>query len=195
MHYVSTSRRGARPGRPLVPCDKLATRLARAQLVPVPATSPARPTTAVPAGARLLGDAVSVESGVATVNLISSRLSAGEANRQNLWAQFVSTLTQDTGVTRVALSVNGVPVDLDGLDGTGGHASPRSGSARLQPLPLPGRSCAAVTTSSSSTRPALGEQEPRQPAGVPHLPAGAAGLPPPRALGRRHGAGRGRPRR
>ncbi len=77
--------------------------------------------TAVPAGTRLLGDAVSIDAGVATVNLISEeKLSAGENTRQNLWAQFVSTLTQDTGVSRVDLSVNGVPVNIGGLDGPAG---------------------------------------------------------------------------
>ena len=100
VHYVSTSRRALVPDTRWFPVDKLATRLARAQLVPVPPHLADASVTAVPAGARLLGDAVSIDSGVATVNLLSNtKLSAGESTRQNLWAQFVSTLTQDTGVT------------------------------------------------------------------------------------------------
>ena len=114
VHYVSTSRRAVVPDVLWFPVDKLATRLARAQLLDVPAHLAGAATTAVPAGARILGDAVSVDAGVATVNLISSRLQPGEATRENLWAQFVSTLTQDPSVARVSLFVDGVPVDLAG---------------------------------------------------------------------------------
>ncbi|HET6966798.1 MAG TPA: GerMN domain-containing protein, partial [Ornithinibacter sp.] len=120
VHYVATSRRGLVPDVRWFPADKLATRLARAQLTEVPGHLTGTAVSAVPAGARLLGDAVSVDAGVATVNLISDRLLPGEANRQNLWAQFVGTLTQDSEVARVALAVNGVPVDLAGLDRTAG---------------------------------------------------------------------------
>ena len=77
VHYVSTSQRALVPDTRWFPVDKLATRLARAQLVPVPAHLADAAVTAVPAGARLLGDAVSIESGVATVNLIS-----GQAGRR-----------------------------------------------------------------------------------------------------------------
>ncbi len=118
VHYVSTSRRATVPDVRWFPLDRLASRLARAQLDPVPDHLVGAGTTAVPAGSRLLGDAVSVDAdGVASVNLVASRLAPGEVTRQNLWAQFLTTLTQDTSVSAVALAVDGVPVDLDGIDG------------------------------------------------------------------------------
>ena len=163
VHYVSTSRRAVVPDVRWFPLDKLATRLARAQLLEVPAHLRGSATTAVPAGARILGDAVSVDSGVATVNLISSRLPPGEATRENLWAQFVSTLTQDNSVSRVSLSVDGVPVDLAGLDDSAGSL-PEVGFTPLPPdvlaRPVVRRGDQVVALDPA----ALGEQEPRQPA-------------------------------
>lgn len=162
LHYVSTSRRALVPDVRWFPSDKLATRLARAQLAAVPAHLRGAATTAVPAGARLLGDAVSVDTGVATVNLISSRLGPGEATRQSLWAQFVGTLTQDTSVNRVALSVDGVPVDLAGLDASAGTLAevgfPTPPGATL-PAPVVRRGNDVVGFDPAST-----EQDPRQPA-------------------------------
>ena len=162
VHYVATSRRGLVPDVRWFPADKLATRLARAQLAGVPAHLTGTVVTAVPAGARLLGDAVSVDSGVATVNLISDRLLPGEANRQNLWAQFVGTLTQDSEVARVALTVNGVPVDLSGLDQTAGTLA-EVGFTSPPPVSLARpvvRRGDAVTVFDPGT---LGEAEPREP--------------------------------
>ncbi|MFQ6172833.1 LpqB family beta-propeller domain-containing protein [Oryzobacter sp. R7] len=162
LHYVSTSRRALVPDVRWFPSDKLATRLARAQLAAVPVHLRGAATTAVPAGARLLGDAVSVDSGVATVNLISARLGPGEALRQNLWAQFVGTLTQDASVNRVALSVDGVPVDLAGLDASAGtlaevgFATPPGAAL---PAPVVRRGNDVVGFDPAST-----EQDPRQPA-------------------------------
>ena len=170
VHYVSTSRRAMVSDVRWFPVDKLATRLARAQLDPVPDHLVGAATSAVPAGARLLGDAVSVESGVATVNLISSKLSAGETNRQNLWAQFVTTLTQDTSVARVALSVNGVPVDLQGIQGSAGTLSEIGFSVPdgiTLARPVARRGDAVVVYDPA----ALGEQEPREPAGARSYPS------------------------
>ena len=195
VHYVSTSQRALVPDTRWFPVDKLATRLARAQLVPVPAHLADASVTAVPVGSRLLGDAVSIDSGVATVNLLSNtKLSAGETTRQNLWAQFVSTLTQDTGVSRIVLSVNGVPVNIGGLDGSAGTlaevgfttpARPRAGATGRAPRRRRGR-----------VRPGHARRRRAPPArGVRQLPAGAAHLPPARAVGRRRRGRRGRPRR
>jgi hypothetical protein len=118
LTYISTSQRATVPDVRWFPLDKLATRLARAQLDPVPGYLEGAAATAVPEGARLLGDAVSVdESGLATVNIVGPRLGPEESTRQDLWAQFITTLNQDLSVTRVALSVNGTPVDVVGLDG------------------------------------------------------------------------------
>ncbi len=163
VHYVSTSQRSLVPDTLWFPVDKLATRLARAQLVPVPPHLDDTAVTAVPAGTRLLGDAVSIESGVAAVNLISEeKLSAGENTRQNLWAQFVSTLTQDTEVNRVELSVNGVPVNLGGLDGPAGTLAEVGFSTPPEPAPVQPvvRRGDDVVVFDPST---LGDAEPRQP--------------------------------
>ena len=163
VHYVSTSQRALVPDTRWFPVDKLATRLARAQLAPVPAHLADATVTAVPDGARLLGDAVSIDSGVATVNLISNtKLSAGETTRQNLWAQFVSTLTQDTGVSRIALSVNGVPVNIGGLEGSAGTLAEvgfntETGPVLARPVVRRGDD---VTVFDPTT---LGDAEPRQP--------------------------------
>ena len=170
VHYVSTSRRTVVPDVRWFPVDKLATRLARAQLLDVPAHLRGAATTAVPAGARILGDAVSVESGVATVNLISNRLQPGQATRENLWAQFVSTLVQDSSVARVSLFVDGVPVDLTGLDDSAGSLSevgftPPPPVALARPVLRRGSDVVVLDPA------ALGEQEPRQPApGGPSFP-------------------------
>ena len=164
VHYVSTSQRALVPDTRWFPVDKLATRLARAQLQPVPEHLDDAAVSAVPAGARLLGDAVSIESGVATVNLLSvDPLTAGENTRQNLWAQFVSTLTQDTGVSRVELSVNGVPVNVNGLDGPAGALADIGFTTPAAPVlarPVVRRGDDVVAFDPST----LGDQEPRQPA-------------------------------
>ncbi|MBM6405989.1 GerMN domain-containing protein [Phycicoccus sp. CSK15P-2] len=118
VHYVSSSRRALVPDVRWFPLDRLATRLALAQLQPVPQHLEGAAVSAVPAGARLLGDAVSVENGVATVDLISSAIDVGQTTRQNLWAQFIRTLTQDSSVIAVRVAVDGVPVELDGIQGS-----------------------------------------------------------------------------
>ena len=166
VHYVSTSRRALVPDVRWFPGDKLATRLARAQLAAVPPYLAGTATTAVPRGARLLGDAVSVDAGVATVNLISDRLLPGEATRQDLWAQFVASLTQDTEVTRVALAVDGVPVDLTGLDESAGTLAEvgfpgPSAPAPRRPVVRRGDDVTVLDPA------ALGDAEPRAPTGAP----------------------------
>jgi Sporulation and spore germination len=170
VHYVSTSRRSLVADTRWFPVDKLATRLARAQLGAVPPQLVDAAVTAVPPTARLLGDAVSIQSGVAVVNLINGKLAAGEATRQNLWAQFVSTLTQDTGVNRVELSVDGVPVNLGGLDGSAATLAEVGFSTPTAPplaRPVVRRGDDVVAFDSST----LGDQEPRQPvASVDHPP-------------------------
>lgn len=117
IHYVSLSRRAMVPDVRWFPLDRLAPRLAKAQLDPVPDYLAGAAVSAVPARARLLGDAVSVKDSVASVNLISSQLAPGQATRQNLWAQFVTTLTQVPDVSAVLLAIDGLPVDLDGIEG------------------------------------------------------------------------------
>ena len=178
VHYVSTSRRALIPDVRWFPVDRLATRLARAQILPLPEHLTGAAVTAVPNGARLLGDAVSIDAGVATVNLISSKLAPGQTTRQNLWAQFVATLIQDPAVTRVALSVDDVPVNLLTLDGSAGTLA-EVGFTPLPPVvlaaPVVRRGDEVVVFDPNS----LGDQEPRQPAGqraYPSVPVGFSRL-------------------
>ena len=163
VHYVSTSQRGLVSDTRWFPVDKLATRLARAQIDPVPAYLADAAVTAVPAGTRLLGDAVSIDSGTATVNLIQGKLGPGETTRQNLWAQFVSTLTQDAAVSRVELSVDGVPVNLAGLGESAGTLAEVGFSTPAEPTPVRPvvRRGDDVVVFDPST---LGDAEPREPA-------------------------------
>lgn len=163
LHYVSTSRRALVSDTRWFPVDRLATRLARAQLVQLPAHLEGAAVSAVPVGARLLGDAVSIESGVATVNLISGKLGPGETTRQNLWAQFVSTLTQDSAVRRVELSVGGVPVNLARLDGSAGTLAEVGFTTPPAPAlarPVVRRGDEVMVFDPST----IGDAEPRQPA-------------------------------
>ena len=178
VHYVSTSRRALIPDVRFFPVDRLATRLARAQVLPLPEHLTGAAVTAVPTGARLLGDAVSIDAGVATVNLISSKLAPGQTTRQNLWAQFVATLVQDPAVTRVALSVDDVPVNLLSLDGSAGTL------AEVGFTPLPPAALAAPVVRRGDEVVVfdpnrLGDQEPREPAdqrAYPRVPVGFSRL-------------------
>ncbi len=169
VHYVSTSAQDVVPDVRWFPLDKLATRLARAQLDAVPDYLTDAATTAVPTGSRLLGDAVSVDGGVATVDLISSKLEPTPTARQDLWAQFIATLTQDTAVSRVSLSVEGVPVDLPGISGSAGSLA-EIGFPSSPPLsdvpPVVRRGSEVVAF--DTTR--LGEPDPREPEGAGDYP-------------------------
>lgn len=113
VHYVALDRRTLIEDRRWFPVDHITSRLARAQLAPVPADLQGVATTAVPPGTRLAADSVRVVGGVATVEL-SVRPRADQTERQNLWAQFVATLTQDPSVVSVTLQVDGSPIDLPG---------------------------------------------------------------------------------
>ncbi|MGB7820097.1 MAG: GerMN domain-containing protein [Ornithinibacter sp.] len=173
VHYISTSAQDVVPDVRWFPLDKLATRLARAQLDPVPDYLADAASTAVPVGSRLLGDAVSIDGGVATVDLISGQLEPTPTARQDLWAQFVATLTQDTAVTRVSLSVEGVPVDLPGLNGSASSLTqvgfpPSPTRSNTPPVVRRGSEVVAFDT----TR--LGEPDPREPEDAGDYPQVAA---------------------
>lgn len=114
VHYVLNDRRALVEDLRWFPLDRLTSRLARAQLEAVPADLAGVASTAVPSGARLAADSVSVTYGVATVEL-STRLPADQTLRQNVWAQFVATLTQDPSVISVALRADGASIDLPGV--------------------------------------------------------------------------------
>lgn len=179
VHFVSTSLRRTVPDVRWFPLDRLATRLARAQLLPLPGYLEGAAVTAVPEGARLLGDAVSVENGVASVNLISTPLAPGEPTRQDLWAQFVSTLTQDPSVTAVRLAIDGVPVDLAGVQGSVssltriGFPAPEPDTSLAKPVVRRGDQV-SVFDPELVTR--EGGRAPEAPVPFPDIPAGYTGL-------------------
>jgi hypothetical protein len=119
IHYVSTS------GRRLVPDVRwfsvgkgLATRLARAQLGPVPGYLEGAVRSDIAVGTRLTVDAVPLDNGVATVDLTATKQGGEPVRRQNLWAQFFATLSQVPGVSRIALKVEGSDLDLPGVEQT-----------------------------------------------------------------------------
>ncbi|NNM46344.1 LpqB family beta-propeller domain-containing protein [Knoellia koreensis] len=109
----------------------LATRLARALLAGVPAYLNGAVRTDVPAGTRLAVDAVTIDSGIARVDLSTKGLGSDPERRQNLAAQFYNTVTQAPGVDRVALElegadlqVPGAPREIDSLASLGFGARP-----------------------------------------------------------------------
>ncbi|MDF2146417.1 LpqB family beta-propeller domain-containing protein [Knoellia sp. p5-6-4] len=117
IHYISSFERRMVPDVRWFSVGKgLATRLARAQLSPPPAYLLGAARSDVPVGTRLTVDAVPVEGGVATVDLTATKPGGDPVRRQNLWAQFVATLTQIPEVNRVALRVEGSTLDLPGVE-------------------------------------------------------------------------------
>lgn len=111
VYYVARDRRSLIPDVHWLPLDHLPSRLARAQLSPVPVHLDGVADTAVEAGTRLTADSVTVVSGVATVDL-SSRPATDRRARENLWAQFAATLTQDPSVIGVVVQVGGAVLEL-----------------------------------------------------------------------------------
>lgn len=93
----------------------LATSLARAQLQPPPAYLAAAVDTGIPPGTILSVDAVSVENGLATVDLSSRALDADADHRRMMWAQFLTTLSQSPSVRRLTIQVAGAKLDLPGI--------------------------------------------------------------------------------
>jgi hypothetical protein len=117
IHYVSTFDRSLVPDVRWFSVGKgLATRLARAQLGSPPAYLRGAVRSDVPVGTRLTVDAVPVDNGVATVDLTATKPGGDPVRRQNLWAQFVATLSQVPQVDRVALKVEGSDLDLPGVE-------------------------------------------------------------------------------
>jgi hypothetical protein len=117
IHYLSATERRLVPDVRWFSVGKgLATRLARAQLSAPPAYLQGAVRSDVPAGTRLTVDAVPVDRGVATVDLTATKPGGDPVRRQNLWAQFVATLTQIPEVNRVALRVEGSDLDLPGIE-------------------------------------------------------------------------------
>ncbi|WP_338748273.1 GerMN domain-containing protein [Janibacter alittae] len=90
--------------------DQMATRLTRAQLGSIP--SYLREAVSSDIGARLAVDAVPVRSGAAIVDLESESVADDATARKRLAAQLVATLMSLPGVTEVAISLSGAPLDL-----------------------------------------------------------------------------------
>ncbi|MBP6997036.1 MAG: GerMN domain-containing protein [Phycicoccus sp.] len=113
VHYVARDRRALINDVRWLPIDHLASRLARAQLSPVPDYLAGVATSAIPSDTRLTANSVTVLDGVAMVDL-ETRAPTDEVTRENLWAQFVGTLTQDPRVAGVVITIAGAPVELVG---------------------------------------------------------------------------------
>ncbi|KGN36982.1 GerMN domain-containing protein [Knoellia subterranea] len=115
VHYLASDRRALVPDRRWFPRDHLATRLARAQLADPPAYLQGSVRNDIPSGARLTADAVSVTDGIASVE-ITGRVPTDQVQRENVWAQIVSTLLQDSGIQGVTVKVEDTTLELPDVD-------------------------------------------------------------------------------
>lgn len=136
VHYLASDRRALVPDRRWFPRDHLATRLARAQLDDPPAYLEGAVRNDIPRGSRLTADSVSVNDGIARVE-ITGRVPTDKVQRENVWAQLVSTLLQDSSVQGVSVRVGDVTLELPGVDlpvrtveQVGFPATPATGSGR-----------------------------------------------------------------
>lgn len=90
--------------------DQLATRLVRAQLGRVP--EHLEDAVSTDTGATLAVDSVPVRNGVALVDLDSDSVANEKTPRKQLAAQLVATLMSLPGVTEVAITLSGTPLDV-----------------------------------------------------------------------------------
>ena len=137
VHYPTVG------GRHLVPDvrwfaggPRLVTALARAQLGPVPEYLAGAVETGFPADVTLAVDAVSVDSGTATVVLTPPASAMDLSHRRAIWAQLVATLLPVAGVQGVVVEVQGAGrLVVPEVAGPLRSASDVGYSA--EPLPLP----------------------------------------------------------
>lgn len=115
LHYLATDRRVLVPDRRWFARDHLATRLARAQLGDPPAYLDGAVRNSIPRGSRLTADSVSVADGVANVE-ITGQVPTDQTQRENVWAQLVSTLLQDPAVQGVSIRIGDVTLELPDVD-------------------------------------------------------------------------------
>ncbi len=115
LHYLAADRRALVPDQRWFPRDHLATRLARAQLADPPAYLGSAVRNDIPRGSRLTADSVSVTDGIARVE-ITGRVPTDRTQRENVWAQLVSTLLQDPSVQGVTIRVQDVTLELPDVD-------------------------------------------------------------------------------
>jgi len=116
VHYVSTGERVLVPDIRYVPTDRVATRLAQLQLDETPDYLLGAVRHDIPASARLNVGAVPVLGGVATVDLQGENIGSDPTSRENLWAQFLATLTQVRGVDEVDITLEGNPLEIAGIE-------------------------------------------------------------------------------
>lgn len=113
--YSSPSSRTIIPDRRFFPVTAtLPTSLARAQLDPVPGYLQGAATTGFPPMTRLAVDAVTVQGGIATLDLTAAVLDGGADERRAALAQAITTLTQATAVAGVSLQADGQPLTVVG---------------------------------------------------------------------------------
>ena len=132
VHFLSHSRTSLVPDERWFPRDHLATRIAAAQLEPVPPYLTGVATTLAPSGARLGNPGVTLLDGTAVVDIAAPDLTSDTISRRQLWAQFATTLTQLPDVSRVLLQYEGTTIDFSGRP-DGGLAA---GDLGLPVLPI-----------------------------------------------------------
>lgn len=116
VHYAARDEQLLIPDIRYVPTDRVATRLAQLQLEAPPGYLVGAVRNDIPTSARLNVGAVPVVDGVATVDLMGEGIGADPESRARIWAQFVATLTQVRGVDRVVLTLDGVPLEIPGIE-------------------------------------------------------------------------------
>lgn len=117
IYYVSATERRLVPDVRWFPLGTgLATRLAKALLEGVPAYLTGAVRTDIPGGTQLAVDAVTIDSGLASVDLTGAKISTNPGIRQNLGAQFLATVGQAPGVDRVTLKLDGSDLQIPGAD-------------------------------------------------------------------------------
>ena len=116
VHYVSQAERVLIPDIRYVPTDRVATRLAQLQLGGPPAYLRGAVRFDIPSGTRLAVGAVPVLGGVATVDLTGEDIGVDPGSRTRLWAMFVATLGQVPSIDRIQITVDGRPLDIQGIE-------------------------------------------------------------------------------
>lgn len=109
IYYAAPAGKTLVPDVRWFPLAGLTTALARAVLRPPPSYLAPVVTAQMPNGTGLRVDAVPVDpvTGVATVDLTSTALSATATQRTALWAQMIATLSLARGVRSVVITVDG----------------------------------------------------------------------------------------
>ncbi|WP_116114137.1 GerMN domain-containing protein [Austwickia chelonae] len=114
--YSSPIGRTIIPDRRFFPVSgALLTALARAQLDPIPPYLQGAVTTGFPTLTKLSVDAVTVQDGLARLDLTSAALDSRAEERRAALAQAITTMTQVTAVAGVSLQVDDRPLEVIGV--------------------------------------------------------------------------------